>query len=388
MAPRVGKEVMVGLVVLTGLVIFAVAVLTITQESRLFAPKVTYWTDFDNTSGLAKGSPVRLIGVQIGTIDGIDLPTDLKENRIKVTFRVDRAFAPRIRQGTVAYLKSLTYLSQDKYVELTPGDPAQPEIEPGSRIESGMSAWEETLLQSQGIADDVKEITASLRDLLVALNRGQGLVQEMIHNPEFGRQGVADFESSLASLRRLLEGIEEGRGLAGTLLRDREFSKKELENLDASLTHLRSIVERMDNPEGPIAQFTDPQGKGRAMIDDLHGAIVSFKNTARSLEEGQGVVGRLTTDKAYADGLLKKIDGATGHLNSILGKIDRGEGTLGGIVNDPEVYESLKDITAGIQKSRFGKGMIRHYGKKGAEARPEGEGESAPDDKPAPPPSP
>lgn len=387
MALKVGKELMVGVVVLTGLVIFGMAVLTITQESRLFAPKVEYWTDFENTSGLAKGSPVRLIGVQIGTIDGIDLPTDLNQNKIKVTFKVDRAFAPRIRKGTVAYLKSLTYLSQDKYVELTPGDPAQPEVEPGSRIESGMSAWEETLLQSQGIADDVKEITASLRDLLVALNRGQGLVQEMIHNPEFGRQGVADFESSLASLRRLLEGIEEGRGLAGTLLRDKEFSKKELENLDGSLTHLRSVVERLDNPEGPVAQFTDPQGKGRAMMDDLHGAITSFRNTARSVEEGQGVVGRLTTDKAYADALLKKIDSATGHLNSILGKIDRGEGTLGGIVNDPEVYESLKDIVAGIEKSRLGKGMLRHYGKKGAEARPEGE-EPAPDDKPAPPPSP
>jgi phospholipid/cholesterol/gamma-HCH transport system substrate-binding protein len=378
-ARKWARELSVGAVVSVGLIVFAIAVLAITEESRLFYPKVSYWTRFDNTSGLAHGSPVRLVGVQIGTVDDIVFPTDLKEFKIKVTFRVDRAFAPRIRRGTVAYLKSLTYLSQDKYVELTPGDPEQDQLEPGGYIDAGMSAWEETLLQGQGIADDLKEITSSFRDLLVALNQGQGIVQEMIHNPEFGKQGAADLEGSLASLRRLLEGLEQGRGMAGTLLRDRELAQRFSGSLDEAMSHLKSILARLDEPEGALAQLSDPKGKGAALIADLGAGAASFRQAAETIEKGQGTIGRLVHDREYADGLLGKFRSSAGHLDSILGKIDRGEGTLGGIVNDPAVYEGLKDVVAGIQKSKIGKGMIRHYEKKGAQER-EQAGEAPPPD--------
>jgi len=380
MARKWARELTVGAVISVGLIVFAIAVLAITEESRFFYPKVSYWTRFDNTSGLARGSPVRLVGVQIGTVDDIVFPTDLKEFKIKVTFRVDRAFAPRIRRGTVAYLKSLTYLSQDKYVELTPGDPEQAQLEPGGYIDAGKSAWEETLLQGQGIADDLKEITSSFRDLLVALNQGQGIVQEMIHNPEFGKQGAADLEGSLASLRRLLEGLEQGRGLAGSVLSDREMAQRFKGSLDESMTHLKSILARLDEPEGALAQLSDPKGRGAALIEDLRAGANSFRQAADTIQKGEGTIGRLVNDKAYADGLLGKIDRSVGHLDSILGKIDRGEGTLGGIVNDPAVYEGLKDIVAGIQKSKIGKGMIRHYGKKGAEQRPPEDDKEAPPD--------
>lgn len=380
MARKWARELSVGAVISVGLIVFAIAVLAITEESRLFYPKVSYWTRFDNTSGLARGSPVRLVGVQIGTVDDIVFPTDLKEFKIKVTFRVDRAFAPRIRRGTVAYLKSLTYLSQDKYVELTPGDPEQPQLGEGEYIDSGMSAWEETLLQGQGIADDLKEITASFRDLLVALNQGQGIFQEMIHNPEFGRQGAADLEGSLASLRRLLEGMEQGRGLAGSVLRDKEMAERFKGSLDEAMTHLKSILARLDSPEGALAQLSDPQGKGAVLLEELRAGAVSFRKAADTIEKGEGTIGRLVNDKAYADGLLGKIDRSVGHLDSILGKIDRGEGTLGGIVNDPAVYEGLRDVVAGIQKSKLGKGMIRHYGKKGAEQTEQDKEKEAPPD--------
>jgi len=385
MPRRVSRELWVGLVVVVALVLFALGVLAISKESRMFVPKNSYWTRFDNTSGLVSGSPVRLVGVQIGTVDEVTFPSDLGEIRIKVTFKVDRAFAPRIRTGTVAYLKSLSYLSQDKYIELTPGDPAKPVLPPGEYIASGRSSWEETLEQSQNIADDVKEITASLRDVLVAMNTGQGVVHDMIHNPEFGRQGVADLEGSLTSLRHILERIDRGDGLAGAVLTDKVYARRQMENLDASLGHLRSLLERFDNPEGTVAQLTDPQGKASRILDRVDQSVDAMSTAVKSIGAGDGVVGRLVNDKEYADRLLKKVDEAAGHIGSIMRKIDEGQGSIGGLVNDPDVYEGLRDIVAGIQKSKIGKGMLRHYGKKGAEEREEGATEEPP---PSPGPTP
>jgi hypothetical protein len=90
------------------------------------------------------------------------------------------------------------------------------------------------------------------------------------------------------------------------------------------------------------------------------------------LNEGKGVAGRLLKDDAYATELLKKVNSAAGHIDSILAKIDKGDGTIGGLVNDPDVYQGLRDIVAGMNKSKIGKGILHHYGKKGAETREEG----------------
>src|SRR5881397_3639601 len=356
------------------MILFAVGVMAISKEQRLFSRKVKYWTRFDNTSGLTEGSPVRLVGVQIGTVSEIEFPEDIRETKIKVVFSVDRAYANRIRSGTQALLKSLTYLSQDKYIELTPGDPDRPALPPSGFIEPGVSVWEETLQQSQGIADDVKEITASLRDLLIAINRGGGIMQEMIHNPEFGRQGVANLEGSLASLRRTLEDVEKGKGLAGMLLTDEGFARKQVDNLDATLTHARSVMQKLDSEQGLVAQLAEPPGGGVQAVNDLKATSASLRKTAEGIEQGRGLIGRLMHDETNADTLLKKIDGAAGHADSILRKVDAGKGTIGGLVNDPEVYQGLRDVVAGIQKSRVGKGLVRHYGKKGAKEN-EGEGE-------------
>ncbi len=395
---RATKEVSVGAFVSLGLILFAVGVMAISKERRLFARKVAYWTSFENTGGLAQGSPVRLVGVQIGSIDSIDFPEDPRETKIKVGFTVDQAYAKRIRAGTQAFLKSLTYLSQDKYIELTPGDPDKPELPANGFIEAGVSIWEETIQQSQSIADDVKEITASLRDLLIAINRGGGIVQEMIHNPEFGRQGVANLEGSLASLRRTLEGVEKGKGLAGAALTDEAFAKKQKENLDAALSHLRSLAEKADSDQGFLADLTRPEGKGAKAMEDLRAMAASLRKAGESVEKGKGLIGRLMNDESYGDALLKKIDSAAGHAESILRKLDTGKGSLGGIINDPAVYQGLKDVVGGIQKSRMGKGIVRHYEKKGAKERTgdqqedqggekEGE-EQSPQSSPTPPASP
>lgn len=377
-----GRILRVGALVSLALIIFAIAVMAISKESRLFAPKVSYWTLFENTSGLTEASPVRLAGVQVGMVSDIRFDEDERQNRIRVEFAIDRGVRHRIREGTVAHLKSLTYLSQDKYIELVPGDPAGKELDPGGFIEPGVSAWRETLARGQSIAEDVKEITAALRVLLVAVNTGGGVLQELIHNPEFGRHGVKDIEKSLSSIRSVLERMEQGEGFAGLLLSDDEFARRQKENLDDALAHLRSAMQRIDSEDGLVANLEDRDGEFRRMVAALSTSAASLREVTDRIERGQGLLGRLTADDEFGESLTRKIDDIAGHAASILGKIDRGEGTVGGIINDPAVYEGLKDIVAGVRKSRMGKGFIRHYEKKGAEIREEEE--KAEEQSPAP----
>lgn len=379
----------VGVLVSAALVVFAVAVMAISKESRLFAPKVRYWTLFENTSGLTVASPVRLAGVQVGTVADIRFADDERQNKIRVELAIDRSVRHRIRAGTVAYLKSLTYLSQDKYIELVPGDPDGESLAAGQFIEPGVSVWRETLARGQSIAEDVKEITSALREFLVAINSGGGLLHELVHNPEFGRHGVKDIEKSLASISTVLGEVEQGKGFAGLVLSDDEFAHRQRDNIDQALSHLRSAMERIDGDDGLIARLEDPDGEIRRTIADLRGSATALRGVAEGIDQGHGLLGRLVRDDEFGETLTLKIDEIAGHAASIMGKIDRGEGSVGAIINDPTVYEGLKDIVAGVRKSRVGKGFLRHYEKKGAKLRDEmedeaeqelddGEGDSAP----------
>ncbi|HET6277702.1 MAG TPA: MlaD family protein [Candidatus Polarisedimenticolia bacterium] len=384
-----GRAFRVGALVSVALVVFAIAVMAISKESQLFTPKVNYWTLFENTSGLTEASPVRLAGVQVGMVSDIRFDDDERQNRIRVEFAIARSARHRIREGTLAYLKSLTYLSQDKYIELAPGDPDGKELDPGQFIEPGVSVWHETIARGQSIAEDVKEITSALRDFLVAINTGGGVLQELVHNPEFGRHGMKNIEESLSSIRNVLARMEQGEGFAGLLLSDDEFARRQKDNLDDALNHLRSAMQRIDSEDGLVARLEDRDGEIRRMFADLAVSAASLREVADGIEKGHGLLGRLSRDDEFGESLTRKIDEIAGRAASILGKIDRGEGSVGGIINDPTVHEGLKDIVAGVRKSRMGKGFIRHYEKKGAEIR-EGEedGAGAEDETEEPPPAP
>ena len=368
---RRSREASVGFVILLAGVVLLVGILAVGKESKLFTRKVDYWTSFPNVMGLAEGSPVKLVGVQVGTVGRVDFPPDLGDKEIRVTLLVDRSYAGRIREGTQAQLKSLSYLSQERYIELTPGDPDRPVLPPGSRIEMGVSGLAELTEMGRGIADDVKDITSQLRELLLALNRGGGILPEMIRNPDFGRPGLQDVQQTLSSIRKITERIEKGEGLAGEVLMNREYARKQMTSIDSSLEHLRSLMEKIDRKEGAAGEMLNKGGKGDLLLDHLVAASADLKDVTRQLKAGKGLAGRLVEDDAAAQRILSNLEKTTSHLESITGKIDRGEGTLGAIINDPEVYEGLRDVVGGLQKSRLGKGVIRHYQKKGGRQREE-----------------
>ena len=58
-------------------------------------------------------------------------------------------------------------------------------------------------------------------------------------------------------------------------------------------------------------------------------------------------------------GLDVQVLEAGARLNSILAKIDRGEGTFGLLLNDPTLYEELKLLVGGANRSAVVRAMIR-----------------------------
>ena len=114
----VQKQVKVGIFVLSGLALLTVAVFMIGDNSHFWDSKVTYTAPFKDVQGLKPGAPVRLGGVDIGTVSSVGYDKQASDDRIFVKLALVKSEAERIRQGSVAHIVNKGLLG-DKMVDLS-----------------------------------------------------------------------------------------------------------------------------------------------------------------------------------------------------------------------------------------------------------------------------
>ncbi|MGW3357205.1 MCE family protein [Streptomyces bungoensis] len=121
---RERNPVVVGAVGLTVLALLTVAAFN-ADSLPLIGGGDTYSAAFSEAGGLKPGDEVRIAGVKVGKVEGVDLDGD----HVKVTFKVkDR---PAFGTGTGAAIRVKTILGA-KYLALYPKGPGQ--LKPGSEI--------------------------------------------------------------------------------------------------------------------------------------------------------------------------------------------------------------------------------------------------------------
>jgi phospholipid/cholesterol/gamma-HCH transport system substrate-binding protein len=367
------RNLAVGLTVGVAAVILLLAVLVLGRDRALFTPRDDFTLLLPNVEGLQVGSPVKLVGVQVGVVTDIRLPDSGETSAVRVMLSVNRSYSDRIREDTRANLRVLSLLGGEKYIELTLGSPDRAALPAGSEIQADLSDLDRMFSQGSNITTDLAEITGTLRQIFDRIQKQEGMLGRLLMDPTFGRDSLEDVHKTLASLSRITAQIEGGEGVIGAALSDPELRDRVVRRLPELLDHIDAVVSGLRDPSTPIGSILLPGGKGEEAIADVRAAAESIRRSAESLENGNGLAGRLLHDSEYADRVLGDLEATLRNVASITGKIDRGEGSVGAFVNDPAVYDGLRDVVSGLQDSRFLKWMVRRYGRKGAEARQEAE---------------
>ncbi|UCF67124.1 MAG: MCE family protein [Acidobacteriota bacterium] len=362
MALKKRHQLAVGLVVIVSLVIFAVTILIIGQETRLFVSKVTYRTNFAEASGLRVGSPVTMAGVRVGNVQRIVLPTDPTSEGIEVFISVDQAYAPRVREGTQAKTVFLQFVANEKAVDLTPGDPLKPALEEGDFIPP--EETKEILETGRTIADTLEEITADLREVLGAMRRGEGLLGKAIVDPEFGSETITKLNTALEALGGVLSRVEHGEGLVGKALADEALATAVSDNLKQAISSIAAVAQRLEGGEGLLGQLT-VEGQQEQILDDVARGAEAFRRLAERAEASEGLLDRLVDDEQLAARLSANLDETFARLASIARKIDEGEGSLGLLVNEATLHDDIDTLITGMRSSRLMSWLIRRYHRKG-----------------------
>ena len=368
MAKRPARDLTVGALFALALIIVALAIMALGGESGVWFERVEYVAVFPDATGLLGGAPVRMNGVQVGTVTDIRLPTDPQSPGIEVRLGIDPHYAERVRTDSRAALRILQFLTNEKYIEIVPGSPEQPALEPGATIQRLVEVG--VVEQGEVIADNLAEITVALKRILEPLERGQGLIGQMLVDPNFGTKGLESLGKTLENMNALTDDLAAGRGTLGRLLQDEALAKR-LDKMASAFEDLASVAQAVARREGVIGDLLEEGGSAEQALADLRDAAASFKRLAAQFENGEGLLARLLTDQNYAEGLRADLERTLHNAAEITRKIEEGEGTLGALVNDRVLYDSAEEIVAGVDDSKFARWLMRHYQKKGIKAEKE-----------------
>lgn len=295
---------MVGLFVLVALGALAVALTSLTSERSLFTPQYTLVAHFDNAMGLQPGSPVWLAGKEVGRVESVKFGSGEDSQAIRVLLKIDLEVQPRIRQDSTATIDTIGLLG-DSYVEVSPAFHGEM-LRAGSEIRA-TSPLKLSAVVGKGVAalEDFSQLAGNL-------NRVVGTFAEAD-----GGKRTAD---AISAASNIIEKIEAGEGLMHSMIYD-EYTGGGVQSIERSLAHLENIL--------------------------------------LEVKSGGGLLHGLIYEDAPEENLLLEAAAAGARLNSILAKVDRGEGTLGLLVNDPSVYEDLKLLLGGAQRSAVLRTLIR-----------------------------
>jgi phospholipid/cholesterol/gamma-HCH transport system substrate-binding protein len=345
------KQQRVGIFVMLGLAITATLVFLIGENANLWSKRITYRTSFSDVAGLKPGSPVRLGGVDVGTVVDVGHKRDAADTRIYVDMSIVEREAARIRQATVARIANKGLLG-DKMVELTvPADPS-PVLDPANPIRSeDPTDFGKYVARAEQLVDRVEATIGNLE---------QGT--RFLADPQFS----ADVKSLVASVSKITRGIAEENSAAHALLVDPSSGTA----VSEMIADLKSTTSDLRATAGTVRSVADAVKGGGGLVhtaiyDDELGTSVkrSVKEVATSLtaiREGNGIAHEVVYGGEPTSKLLGNVVGISEDIRRVVADMRSGKGTIGALLVDPSLYDDLKGVVGNVERSTVLKALVRY----------------------------
>jgi phospholipid/cholesterol/gamma-HCH transport system substrate-binding protein len=310
-------ELRVGVVVIVSLLVLGFTILYIGGGGGTpFARKYTLKAQMTDVNGLKPGAPVRVGGVEVGTVKHVDFARDAS-GLVEVTMSVDGRVRDKITSESRATLGNLGLLGE-KAIDITAGVGGVPIGDEGYVRADSADPF-------KGLLADASESTAHLKRILARMDAGEGLIGKALRDEELYDRMV-DVSTRLQAVMGKLESTQ---GPLGRLVNDTRMS----ENLARSAEGIESVVSRIERGEGALGVLT----RDDALAQDLRTIASGLGDMAGRLQRGEGSLGKMMTD----DGLYQRLDGMARRFERLAARMEGGEGSLGRLMQDPEFYDNL-----------------------------------------------
>lgn len=282
---------------------------------------------FNSVAGIEERAKVKLSGVEIGYISGIDLADSKAKIIVSLTRPAD------IRTDAMATIRTAGLLGE-RYIEIVQGKKTSPLLKNGETLTRTEDAAEisEMMAKLSGAMDDIKAITNSIKNA-VGTMEGEQSLKNILKNMDLAS---ANIEAMLDENRTALKNT-----LSNFSTISNSFAKSApalAENLDKMASGLRGIIEEnRENLTTGIANIKDVSGEFGGLLKENR---ENLKTTMDNVARASGKI----------DSLISSIKNASSSIENVASKVEKGEGTVGKLMTDEAVYDNLNSTLAGAKK--------------------------------------
>ena len=210
-----------GLFIIIGIGLFVLGIFIIGKQKNFFNPVFTLRANFHNVSGLQVGNTIRFSGINVGTVDNIEI---INDSTVKVEMLIKKEVQKFIKTDCKAGIGSEGIIG-DKVIVISQGNGSNKIVKSGQLIAIVEPIETDDIMRSLKVtADNAALASNDIAGIVSKINSGEGTLGRLIQDKKM----AANIDQTLVNMKNSSKSLDENMEAAkhNFLLRG-YFKKKE-----------------------------------------------------------------------------------------------------------------------------------------------------------------
>jgi phospholipid/cholesterol/gamma-HCH transport system substrate-binding protein len=292
MAKTRAENIKLGIFVTLGIVLLLLASYFIGNRQNMFGDTIPITAIFKNANGLQNGNNVRFSGINVGTVNKIEMVND---TTIRVHMIIAEKMQQHIKKDAVAMIGS-DGLVGSMLINIVPGEGNTPTISPGDELESLSKVATQDMLSTLNVTNEnAAMLTADLLQVTQSLTQGKGTLGRLLNDTLMAanlQQTLINLKNTssaanttISELNTMIGNMNLKESAAGVLLNDTVTAEK-MRNI---IAHLETTSIEIDKMAKDLNSVVGEIKKGDGAISTLATDTIfarQLKNTMRNVDQG------------------------------------------------------------------------------------------------------
>jgi phospholipid/cholesterol/gamma-HCH transport system substrate-binding protein len=263
MKNKSNNSVWIGLFIFIALLGFVFAIFVIGNRRGMFKENMTLNAYFNSSDGVRRGALVKLLGVEIGTVNSVDITIN---NNVKIGLKIDKDYSQFLKKDSEASIE-VEGIMGDKFISISPGTTQSELLKENDSINTVEPFNIGSIIkQAQTSINNVTALTEDLRMIFENVRSGRGTIGKLIND------------------EAMYNNLNLATSYVDTTLRE---AAAQLRNISASYT---GIISSIDN-----------------VVTGADSVITAVNTIMSRIKEGEGTIWALFTKNDLHDSLLRAI---------------------------------------------------------------------------------
>jgi phospholipid/cholesterol/gamma-HCH transport system substrate-binding protein len=196
------NKIKLGIFISIGILILITGIYYIGQTKKMFSNTFRVYALFKDVNGLQVGNNVRFAGINVGSIDGIEIITD---TTVKVDMVIDIETQKFIKKDSKAIIGT-DGLMGNKIMNISPGTSGKAEIQDNDMIGTTIPvSFDDILLKLKTTSDNAAIITDDLAAIIGNIGSGRGTIGKLFMDTVF----ALEIDKTLSNIKQGSKGFKQ-----------------------------------------------------------------------------------------------------------------------------------------------------------------------------------